>query len=51
MSAKHLHRYVREFEGRHNAREMDTAEQMAALVAGAEGKRLPYAALVGARDA
>ena len=51
MSAKHMHRYVREFEGRHNARELDVAEQMAALVAGAEGKPLPYAELVGARDA
>lgn len=51
MSAKHLHRYVREFEGRHNQREMHTEDQMAALVAGAEGKRLPYAELVGERDA
>ena len=25
FSAKHLHRYVGEFEGRHNARPMDTA--------------------------
>ena len=28
MSAKHLDRYVKEFEGRHNSRPLDTAEQM-----------------------
>lgn len=37
MSAKRLDSDVREFEGSHDARELDTAEQMAALVAGAEG--------------
>ncbi|MYC07713.1 MAG: IS1595 family transposase [Chloroflexi bacterium] len=47
MSAKHLHRYVSEFEGRHNARERDTDEQMAVLVAAGEGKRLRYADLIG----
>ncbi len=47
MSPQHLHRYVREFEGRHNQRELDTEEQMAVRVAGSEGKRLPYAELVG----
>ena len=48
MSAKHLHRYVSEFEGRHNQREMDTEDQLAAMVAGGEGKRLRYADLVSA---
>ncbi len=47
MSAKHLHRYVSEFAGRHNVRMLDTEDQMSAIVAGAEGKRLPYAELVG----
>ena len=46
MSRQHLQRYVREFEGRHNALELDTEEQTAALVAGVEGERLPYAELV-----
>ena len=47
FSAKHLHRYVGEFEGRHNARPMDTAEQMAEIVRGMFGKRLRYADLIG----
>ena len=47
MSAKHLGRYVAEFEGRHNVRPLDTAEQMAAMAARAVGKRLSYEALIG----
>ena len=46
MSAKHLGRYVTEFEGRHNARPMDTLSQMAEIVRGAVGKRLRYSELV-----
>ena len=46
MSPDHLHRYVVEFEGRHNARPLDTIEQMTAMVHGAEGKRLRYADLI-----
>ena len=45
MSAKHLHRYVREFEGRHNQRPLDTADQMARMAKGADGKQLRYADL------
>lgn len=37
-------------EAWHNARKMNTAEQMPARLAGAEGKRLPYAELAGERD-
>ncbi len=50
MSAKHLQRYIVEFEGRHNNRPMDTADQMSKLAQGAEGKRLTYAALIGPKE-
>ena len=40
MSPQHLHRYVDEFVGRHNARPLGTKVQM-----GLVGKRLTYAAL------
>ena len=53
MSVKHLGRYVAEFEGRHNSRPLDTAEQMAAMVNRMDGKRLRYKNLVarGGSDA
>ena len=47
ISVKHLGRYANEFEGRHNVRPMDTADQMAVMVRGAEGRRLRYTTLVG----
>ena len=47
-SVKHLHRYTMEFEGRHNARPMDTAEQMGIMARGASGKRMTYQNLIGA---
>ncbi len=40
ISAKHLGRYVDEFAGRHNIREFDTTDQIAAIVAGVVGHRL-----------
>ena len=46
MSPKHLHRYVGEFEGRHNMRSADTADQMRRLATGMEGKRLRYQDLI-----
>lgn len=46
MSAKHLHRYIGEYAGRHNIRELGTMRQMASLVSGMVGKRLTYAALI-----
>ena len=46
LSHKHLDRYVSEFVGRHNARDLDTLEQMEALVVGMRGKRLRYEDLV-----
>ena len=45
MSPEHLGRYVGEFEGRHNNRDRNTIDQMAAMVRGGDGKRLMYADL------
>ena len=47
FSPKHLGRYVNEFAGRHNTRPLDTEDQMARMAQGADGKHLPYAALIG----
>ena len=47
MSVKHLHRYVAEFEGRHNQRPQDTIEQMRSMVLNSVGKRLRYIDLIG----
>ena len=47
MSPKHLNRYIDEFEGRHNSRPMDTADQMSAIACRSQGKRLRYVDLVG----
>ena len=46
FSAKHLGRYVAEFAGRHNIRDLDTVAQMAVVTRGMVGKRLTYADLV-----
>ena len=46
MSKKHLHRYVSEFSGRHNVRDMDTIDQMRFMVAAMIGKRLMYKELI-----
>ena len=42
MSTKHLGRYVTEFAGRHNARPLDTLNQMEQIAQGLVGKRLKY---------
>ena len=47
FSKKHLGRYVTEFEGRHNRRPLDTADQMVALARGMVGKRLKKLVQVG----
>ena len=46
MSEKHLARYIGEFAGRHNARAVDTIQQMALMVQGMMGKRLRYRELI-----
>ena len=46
MSPKHLNRYVTEFCGRHNIRNLDTLRQMEHVVALMAGKRLTYRELI-----
>ena len=46
LSAKHLQRYVSEFAGRHNIRDLDTIDQMHDVVAGLIGRRLLYRDLI-----
>lgn len=46
ISPKHLDRYVQEFAGRHNLRDKDTIDIMAALTSGMDGKRLTYEELI-----
>ena len=46
LSPKHLDRYVQEFAGRHNIRNSDTLDQMAAVMHGMEQKRLRYRELI-----
>ena len=46
ISPKHLPRYTTEFEGRHNARPMDTAEIMGQIARDSAGKRTTYERLI-----
>ena len=46
MSPEHLHRYVQEFAGRHNDRDLDTKDQLVAILRGTDGKRLRYKDLI-----
>ena len=46
MSPKHLERYITEFTGRHNVKDLDTIDQMAFLARGMIGKKLPYKELI-----
>ena len=49
-SPKHLDRYVREFAGRNNMRDLDTIDQMSTLARGMVGKRLTYRKLIAGRE-
>ena len=46
ISPKHLQRYVNEFAGRQNIRDLDTIEQMAMITDGMAGERLMYRDLI-----
>ena len=46
MSPKHLNRYVKEFEGRHNVRSQDTLDQMGAILGAMTDSRLRYKDLI-----
>ena len=46
MSPKHLDRYIRQFAGKHNFRELDTLDIMRHVVAGLIGRRLMYLKLI-----
>ena len=46
LSPKHLQRYVDEFAGRHNVRDLDTLEQMASIASDMEQSQLRYKDLV-----
>lgn len=46
MSVKHLNRYVNQFAGKHNIREVDTVEQMKSIARGMVGKQIKYKNLV-----
>ena len=50
VSSKHLDRYAAEFEGRHNNRPLDTADQMAGLAERSVGRHLSYEDLIGPED-
>ena len=46
LSVKHFDRYVEEFAARHNLRDEDTIDIMAAMLSGVEHKRLRYRDLI-----
>ncbi len=46
LSAKHLHRYAAEFEGKHNIRDLDTVAQMHNVVTAMIGHQLMYETLI-----
>ena len=51
MSPKHLQRYVNEFAGRLNIRDLDTLQKMAIVSQGLFGKRLKRKELIAGKGA
>ena len=51
MSPKHLQRYINEFAGRLNIRDLDTIEKMAIVSMGLFGKRLKRRDLIAGKGA
>ena len=47
VSRKHLHRYLSEFEFRHNYRELDDGKRTVAAIKAANNKRLTYKQQIG----
>ena len=47
-SEKHLHRYLREFAGRFNGRDLSTLERLAGMAKNMVGRRLSYSELTAA---
>ena len=50
FSKKHLNRYVLEFAGRHNIRELNTIDQMVSLVMDMVSNRVRYIDLIADMD-
>src|SRR3989304_2126046 len=48
VSKKHLHRYLAEFEFRHNNGKLADGQRVIAAIKAAQGKRLTYAQQIGA---
>ena len=46
ISEEHLHRYINEFAGRHNVRDLDTVDMMESVAESMTGHRLAYRALI-----
>ena len=46
ISEEHLHRYINEFAGRHNVRDLDTIDMMGSVAESMTGHRLTYQALI-----
>ena len=50
FSVRHLDKYVLEFSGRHNIRELEISDQMESIVKNVEWERLKFEDLVSGED-